>query len=388
MSNEVPQVTNDASGANDSSNQSARQALSEAAAMIGMIGGGALAVAAQQAFRGRGDNTAPAPASPPEQPGRSPAGSDSAPPTAGPPEQAGRSRPGDVSPSTGGRPPENPNQNPNDGPAQGTRPPEQNRSGDAYPSPRDAQDHLRQLLDNGIENRFERHRILDTDFRITPADRTRAKEQLASELSELIPEADRQLMRTLQSAIIDGNMDQLRATLRTLAADPAKLTRFIDALNKQFAKHEIFNGIELGRDSQGNVLLYKEKGNTALSINPTSGDATVRAIEVQADGSVLLRPGEIINRQPADVLQAVADEATRAVVGPRFHDLPRPVDWYPRPDRWSYPDGFKERPHLNELRRDGSRSQIESFSNSMRQMLQSTDNNQQPVPTPSNRRPR
>ncbi|MBX9693012.1 MAG: hypothetical protein K2Z81_11555, partial [Cyanobacteria bacterium] len=186
---------------------------------------------------------------------------------------------------------------------------------------------LERALNGTPADRFEHLRnadraAMDFQFSVTDADRTRAKDVLSRELSELIPEADRNMMRRFQSAIIDGNMEALTATLRQLNQDPARLDLFIRALNRQLDGHEGLNGIDIMRDSAGNVLIYDQnRGNVALQINPRSGEAAVRAIEIQRDGSVLLRPGEIINRQPADVLRAVSDEATRSVVGPRIQNL-------------------------------------------------------------------
>ncbi len=190
---------------------------------------------------------------------------------------------------------------------------------------------IEDVLNGKQTGRFEHlqnEKALDFQFNVTDGDRTRAKEVLSGELSELIPEADRNLMRDFQSSIIDGNLERLTATLRRLNAEPAKLDLFIRALNRQLDGHERFNGIDISRDSAGNVLVYDQnRGSTALQINPTSGEATVRAIEIQRDGSVLVRPGEIINRRPADVLRTIGDEATRAVVGPRIERYNRvPLD--------------------------------------------------------------
>ncbi len=384
MTIEIPEISDNS---NDNSNQASREALtSEAATLAITAAGSALIVGARQALS-RGVDNAPVPSTDarPQQPSTNPRGDNAPTPSTGtlPPVRPGNPR-GDnaPSPSTGGRPPEQPNPRGDLPRVTPLENPPSRRGSQQTERPRDSSDpsdQLRQMLDNRLDERIpnERHRTPDTDFRVTPEDRTRAKQVLANELSELIPQADRDLMRNLQSAVIDGNLDQLRTTLRTLSADPAKLNRFIEALNRQFSRHEVFNGIELGRDGQGNVLLYKEKGNTALSINPTTGDASVRAIEVQADGSVLLRPGEIINRQPAEVLQAVGDEATRAVVGPRFqHRLPD----YGLPDRLY---NYKQRPLQN-----GSRSQMESIAESIGQMLGTTNTTRPPASAPSINRPR
>ena len=95
-----------------------------------------------------------------------------------------------------------------------------------------------------------------------------------------------------------------------------------ERLTKRFGQHTVLGGIDLSMDSQGNVLIYEEHGNTAVSINPTTGAATLRAVERQPDGSMLLKPGEIINRQAADVMRALGEEATRSLVGPHWNIRP------------------------------------------------------------------
>ncbi|MBX9694699.1 MAG: hypothetical protein K2Z81_20090, partial [Cyanobacteria bacterium] len=159
---------------------------------------------------------------------------------------------------------------------------------------------------------------------VTDADRTKAKETMAAELSDLIPEADRDLMTALQGALVDGNMDQLKESLKTLSADPAKLDLFIKELNKQLDKHG--SGTNLDRDSAGNVLLYTRGGSTAISLNPSTGETTLRAIETQKDGSVLLKPGEIINRQATEVMSNLSDSITRSIVRPNMLITPHRVE--------------------------------------------------------------
>jgi hypothetical protein len=147
-------------------------------------------------------------------------------------------------------------------------------------------------------------------FDITDKDRANAKDQLAKGLSDLIPDADKALIKKMQAAVIDGNVGEMKAALKELANDPAKLEKYLKALNGQL------DGVELTQDSKGNVLMYEKGSNTAVSINPTTGETTLRAIERQPDGSVLLKAGEIINRQVATVMRSIGDEATRNIVSP------------------------------------------------------------------------
>lgn len=159
------------------------------------------------------------------------------------------------------------------------------------------------------------------DKTVTDKNRNEAKEALGKGLSELIPEADRALLKTMQGALIDGNLDKLKSTLGSLAADPEKMEKVLKEINGQLKREGA--QVELSSDGKGNVLVYEKGGNTAVSINAKSGETTLRAIERQNDGSILLKPGEIINRKPAEVMKNIGDEATRDITGMnyRYHKL-------------------------------------------------------------------
>jgi len=151
--------------------------------------------------------------------------------------------------------------------------------------------------------------------KVTDADRKEAKDQLGdNELMGLLPKGDQQTLKSLHSALIDGDLDSLKDTLKGLADNPERLKKFVDIVNKTFEKNEGYGGIDLGMDGKGNVLVYEEGGNTAVSINPADGSTTLRAVETQRDGSVLLKPGEIINRTTGEVMSSISDEATRSII--------------------------------------------------------------------------
>lgn len=208
------------------------------------------------------------------------------------------------------------------------------QSDDSSPSP-SLGNLLKDSIKNGIENggRSELPGIGDKiknhdgmhdivrylDKTVTDKNRNEAKEALGKGLSELIPEADKALLKTMQGALIDGNLDKLKGSLGSLSSDPERMEKFLKELNGQLKREGA--GVELTSDGKGNVLVYENFGNTAVSINAKTGETTLRAIERQNDGSVLLKPGEIINRKPGEVMKNIGDEATRNITGMnyRFH---------------------------------------------------------------------
>ncbi len=176
-------------------------------------------------------------------------------------------------------------------------------------------------------DRIESWPPFNRKFEVTDKDRAEAKDMLGKQLSDLIPEKDREILKTMQASLIDGNLDGMKKALGSLADDPAKMDKFIKELNSELSKSGA--NVELAKDSQGNVLIYDRYGNTAVSINPKTGDTTLRAVERQGDGSVVLKPGEIINRQAGDVMKSIGDNATREMTEPRYY---KPYDLRPVPD--------------------------------------------------------
>ncbi len=157
---------------------------------------------------------------------------------------------------------------------------------------------------------------------VTDKDRAEAKAELGKGINELIPDGDKAILKQMHGALVDGNVDKLKDSLSKLADDPAKMEKFIKEINGQLKKAGA--SLEMGTDSKGNVLVYDRNGNTAVSINAKSGETTLRAVERQNDGSVVLKPGEIINRKTADVMKSLGDDATRDMTQPRFkQELPK-----------------------------------------------------------------
>jgi len=166
---------------------------------------------------------------------------------------------------------------------------------------------------------------------VTDEDRAEAKEKLASgDLMGLVPKEDQEKLNTLAGALIDGDVAKLGETLKGMS--PEEVKKFVDVLNKHMNSNESFGGIELSQDAAGNVLVYGEKGGSALSIDPKTGEATVRAIEHQPDGSILLKPGEVVGKTAADVAKNLGDQMTRSLGD--FPILRKPNPMMPPRNPW------------------------------------------------------
>ncbi len=149
---------------------------------------------------------------------------------------------------------------------------------------------------------------------ITDKDREAAKERVGKGLSDLIPEKDRKDLKAVTDSLIDGKLDKLTETLKGLSDDPARMEKILKAAQEQLAKNGSDLKLQVGRD--GNVLVYHESGDTALSVNAKTGEASLHPIERQSDGSVVLKPGEIINRTPGEQMQTMGDKTVRDIIDP------------------------------------------------------------------------
>lgn len=149
-------------------------------------------------------------------------------------------------------------------------------------------------------------------WEITEEDRKQAKETLASQLSELIPEADRKNLQKAQEALVDGDAKKLAEALAPYAKDKEMLAKIVKELNRNLDREGA--GINLVMNGAGNVVLYG-KGDTALEMNPNDGSVQVRSIRHNNDGSIALLPGEVIGTDPSKVARQLADQATRGITG-------------------------------------------------------------------------
>lgn len=149
---------------------------------------------------------------------------------------------------------------------------------------------------------------------VTEEDRTEAKEDLADEISGMIPPEDQKNLKAAQAAIIDGKPEALAAAMKAYADDPAKLAEFVKELDKSLTRDGA--GVNLALNKAGNVVLFGH-GDKALEISPRDGSVTVRAIE-HLKGGILIKPGEVVDVDAGKVAVRIGDDATRGINGPHF----------------------------------------------------------------------
>jgi len=169
--------------------------------------------------------------------------------------------------------------------------------------------------------------------KLTAEDRAKAKDVLGKEISPLINEADSKTLKSLQEAIVDGNVGKLAETLKSMPLERAKA--FIKELNKELKEHHA--GVELSATGDGRIFVYEKSGQTAIQVN-RDGTTQLKPIRHNYDGSIVVEPGEIINKDAEEVMKGISDAAVRGITGgdriiwPEKPEYPRkPLPFYPKP---------------------------------------------------------
>ncbi|MCA9800621.1 MAG: hypothetical protein KC777_01480 [Cyanobacteria bacterium HKST-UBA02] len=157
----------------------------------------------------------------------------------------------------------------------------------------------------------------------TEKEREAAKKELAEGISKLVPEEDRKTLVGMQEALIDGNLESFQKLVGSLKDNPEKLAAMIKELNNGLDKAEWSGGVNVQQDSNGNVLLYKQNGNTAIEINPSTGATVLRPVEPRFDGTAVVQPGEVIGADAGKVMHDIGNEAVESMT-PRKYDILKP----------------------------------------------------------------
>jgi len=186
--------------------------------------------------------------------------------------------------------------------------------------------------------------IIEIMKKAEPSEKEReaAKKELAEGISKLIPPEDRKTLVGMQEALIDGNLESFQKLVGSLKDNPEKLAAMIKELNSGLDRAEWSGGVNVQQDSKGNVLLYKQNGNTAIEINPSTGATVLRPVEPRFDGTAVIQPGEVIGADAGKVMRDIGNEATESLmphkIGKIPFDKPLPLDPFDKP-RFLFQDG-------------------------------------------------
>ncbi len=176
----------------------------------------------------------------------------------------------------------------------------------------------------------ERHRDIGVvgtavGFNPVPSDQNRkdAEKALESRMSKLIPEADRAVMMAMTTALMNGDDRAFADAVKKAGGDPKKLKEMVDEIDKMLEDKHCSTRLDVTGD--GKVLLSDTNRNTALSFDPATGKIQARAVEQNADGSILVKPGELVH---TDSDAAFKNMSNRAVNGVNGSDIINTLPWW------------------------------------------------------------
>ena len=150
-------------------------------------------------------------------------------------------------------------------------------------------------------------------------DRTAAGKTLDKGISRLIPEGDRHSIKALTDAITSGDAQAFADAVKATGGDPRKLKDLCTEVDKMLAAKGSTTRMDVAAD--GTVVISDGSLPTAIAVNPATGMISARGVEHNMDGSVTLKPGELLNVDTDDAFRQIGDSAVNAVNGLKIKAL-------------------------------------------------------------------
>jgi FlaG/FlaF family flagellin (archaellin) len=132
-------------------------------------------------------------------------------------------------------------------------------------------------------------------------------------MSKLIPEADRESMKAMTTAITNGDSKAFAEAVKKAGGDPAKLKALVGEVDKMLEEKGSSTRLDVTAD--GKVLVSDSGSGTALAFDPKTGNVEAKAVEQNMDGSVLVKPGELLHVDTDKAFKDMGDHAVNAVNG-------------------------------------------------------------------------
>ncbi len=163
-----------------------------------------------------------------------------------------------------------------------------------------------------------------------------AKTKIDKLINPLVGDADRAMMTKLQDAVLDGDPKAIGEAVKGFAGNPEKLKTFVDEMERNLQKTDA--GVHVSA-KDGALTIYKDNASSAVEIG-ADGNATVRAISIKPDGTVVAEPGEVLNKTASEILKDVAATAINGInedFKGRIRILQSPELSEPHPWKWHEP---------------------------------------------------
>ncbi len=166
-------------------------------------------------------------------------------------------------------------------------------------------------------------RLLNTPS-MTPEDLKDAQKVLDSKVSNVLPEKDQAILKSMNHALINGDSKEFGEAVAKLHGDPARIKAFVADLERSLKDSGA--GVHVVVSKDGNVIAYKDGDTAGVQYNGKTGESTVVPLKNEG-GNVIVENGEVLNKQPADVFQDLGRSAASNILGKNFIELPQLGDW-------------------------------------------------------------
>jgi hypothetical protein len=183
------------------------------------------------------------------------------------------------------------------------------------------------------------------NFTSHPSDKDRAdaEKTLENRMSKLIPEADREAMKAMTTALTNGDSKAFGEAVKKAGGDPEKLKALVSEVDKML--EDKGSSTRLAVTADGKVLVSDANRSTALAFDPKTGAAEAKAVETNMDGSVLVKPGELLHVDQDKAFKDMSEQAVNAVNGKPDFVLEKPSPFNPfKPDPYEPEPLFPHKP--------------------------------------------
>ncbi len=162
-----------------------------------------------------------------------------------------------------------------------------------------------------------------------PSDKERgdAEKALEGRMSKLIPEADREAMKAMTTAITNGDSKAFAEAVKKAGGNPEKLKALVSEVDKMLEEKGSSTRLDVTAD--GKVLVTDGFSGKGVAFDPKTGNVEAKAIEQNIDGSVLVKPGELLHVDTTKLFKDMGDDAVNAVNGRHDITLQKPNPFFP-----------------------------------------------------------
>ncbi|HEY9730641.1 MAG TPA: hypothetical protein V6C89_01930 [Drouetiella sp.] len=157
---------------------------------------------------------------------------------------------------------------------------------------------------------------LDDSKKPTETQETKAETALDKGINGLIPDADQQNLKDANHALLTGDTASLSNVYEKYKDDPAKLKAFVEEQNRELKDAKSDVGVQMTDD--GKIFISKDHGMSAVSIDPSTGEATVRKVMHDSNGDIYVGD-KVDNADPQKALERIGNHAVNDINEP---DIP------------------------------------------------------------------